>query len=433
MNKWRLCLLLLLLFSCKEQVDETYLTPEKATQYFSEIKEICDRDNGKLWGENLYGPLMFIDRQSRKITANQPDKEGQLKYKDGIYTGLYPRERIISNSIVHFGGTPFATAALPNTEDTFRIKTRAIHGLFHGLQEADGIQPSFFNIKSMDEKESRFWLKLEWKALRKAIETQGKERQSAIRDALIFRYTSNELFLRNNPEGKKFENQEGLGTFTYTLLSTESHEEFKKRILENLNRVYSFRSYSRSYGYIHGALYSTLLYEKGFDFKTITSDTIYLGMAVKELYHIELPEICRDVAGSISMNYDVDAIVKEEETRLAEIKESLHKQISKFTEKPVVLLELESPAFDFEPEDIHPLDTLGTLYNSIRVSDNWGKLNVEKSGCLMSNDLKFLRISARGLKSDKNHITGEGWTLMLNNEIELTRVNDNYIISNHRP
>ena len=31
---------------------------------------------------------MFVDRTSRRIIANQPDNEGLLKGKDGIYTGF---------------------------------------------------------------------------------------------------------------------------------------------------------------------------------------------------------------------------------------------------------------------------------------------------------------------------------------------------------
>jgi len=38
------------------------------------------------------------------------------------------------------------------------------------------------------------------------------------------------------------------------------------------------------------------------------------------------------VAGSLAVNYDIDAINKEEEKRDADIKESIHSQISIFTE-----------------------------------------------------------------------------------------------------
>jgi len=383
MKKWISFLLLLFLISCKEKTAETYFTTEKAFQYFNSIEEICNRDNGKLWGKNLYGPIMFVERTSRKITTNTSDNEGLLKNKDKIFTGFYPKELILSNAPVKYGGSQFAMTPLPIEEDEYRIKTRAIHGLFHRYQETRGIRPALFNVSNMDDKEARLWIKLEWKALKKAINSSDDERQLAIRDALIFRGSNRELYNKYATMANRFETYEGLATFTYTLLCTNNPQEFKTRLFENLDRLYGMQSYSRSYGFIHGALYASLLYDKGFDFKIIDTDNFDLGNAVKEMYNVELPVICRDVAGSLALSYDIDVINKEEEKRLADIKESVHKRISTFTEKPVVFLELESPYFDFEPENVQPLDTLGTLYSSMRVSDNWGKLTVDEGGCLV--------------------------------------------------
>src|SRR5664280_196693 len=428
MNKWIIFPLFLLLISCKGKNTETYFTPEKASRYFKEIEEICNRDSGKLWGQNLYGPIMFVERVTRRIVANQHDNEGLLKSKEGVYAGVYPKELILSNAPVKFGGLQFAMVPLPEEEVDYRLKTRAIHSLFHRFQENKGIIPSPYNTINMDEKEARLWIKLEWKALRKAINSQGEDRQLALRDALIFRGSNRELYHKYATDENRFETFEGLATFTYTLLCTNSPEEFKSRLFENLDRIYAMQSYARSYGIIHGALYASLLYDKGYDLKKINTDNFDLGNAVKELYHIDLPSICRDVAGSLAVNYEIEAINKEEEKRDADIKESIHRQISTFTEKPVVFLELESPYFDFEPEDIHPLDTLGTLYNSIRVSDNWGKLTVDKVGCLVSNNFKFLRITAKSFKADKNHISGDGWHLILNSEWELVPVDQNYFV-----
>ncbi len=433
MNKWIIFPLFLLLISCKGKNTETYFTPEKASRYFKEIEEICNRDSGKLWGQNLYGPIMFVERVTRRIVANQHDNEGLLKSKEGVYAGVYPKELILSNAPVKFGGLQFAMVPLPEEEVDYRLKTRAIHSLFHRFQENKGIIPSPYNTINMDEKEARLWIKLEWKALRKAINSQGEDRQLALRDALIFRGSNRELYHKYATDENRFETFEGLATFTYTLLCTNSPEEFKSRLFENLDRIYAMQSYARSYGIIHGALYASLLYDKGYDLKKINTDNFDLGNAVKELYHIDLPSICRDVAGSLAVNYEIEAINKEEEKRDADIKESIHRQISTFTEKPVVFLELESPYFDFEPEDIHPLDTLGTLYNSIRVSDNWGKLTVDKGGCLVSNNLKFIRITAKAFKADKNHISGEGWHLILNNDWELVPVDQNYFVRKLMP
>ena len=428
MKKWIFFAIFLPLIGCKTPPPDTYFTPEKATQYFREIKEICDKDDGKLWGQNLYGPLMFVDRSTRTIVSNKPDKEGLLKERGGVYTGVYPKELLINNAPVTFGGTHFAMAPLPSSEDPYRIRIRAIHSLFHMFQEKEGFASKGFNTSNMDEREARLWIKLEWKALRKAINSTGEEQLLAIRDALIFRGANRELYHKYATDENRFETYEGLSTFTYTLLCSKSPAEFKSRLFEFLDRIYSMQSYTRSYGFIHGALYATLLYDKGFDFTTIKTGDVDLGEKVKDLYGIELPAICRDVAGSLAVNYNIDEINREEEKRLTDIKENIDRQISTFTERPVVFVELESPYFDFEPEDIHSLDTLGTLYHALRVSDNWGKLTVERGGCLVANNYRYLRITARGFKVDKNRITGDGWHLILNDDWELVPVDQNYFI-----
>ena len=45
--------------------------------WFEEIKNSCDKDNGNLWGINLYAPLLCIDSE-RNIWSNQADKENNL-------------------------------------------------------------------------------------------------------------------------------------------------------------------------------------------------------------------------------------------------------------------------------------------------------------------------------------------------------------------
>jgi hypothetical protein len=433
MSKWLFILAPLFIFSCKEEVADTWFTPEKANYYISRITELCNRDSGKLWGRNLDGPLLFIDRPTRKIFTNQPVNISFLKLRDGIYSGILPKEEVISRNIIELGGTTFSTVRLPVEEDEYRVTSRAIRNLFHLYQRNIGIIPSGYDTRNKDDKESRLWLKLEWKALEKAIISKEQEREQAIRDALIFRGTGREINPKHITDENRFENYEGLATFTSILLSTNTSEECVAKLLEYLKRIYSVQSYGRSYGSIHGALYSYLLYEKSFDFRIIRSDTLDLAEEVRKLYSIELPEICRDVAGSLSFGYNVEDLYKEEEKRLNDIKESVHKLTSTFTEKPVVFIELASPYFDFEPEDIHILDTLGTLYNTIHVSDNWGKLTVDDGGCLISANLKYLRVTARGYKAEKNHISGDGWQLVLNDNWQLIRVEQNYFLRQLMP
>jgi hypothetical protein len=433
MKKWIYFVAVLFFASCKKENVTIYFTPEKAGKYFSEVEKFCNKDNARLWGKNLYGPIMFIDRPTRKIFANQPDKEGNLKGKDGVFTGVYPKELIINNRDIAFGGTIFAMAPLPGKESSTEIIYRAIHSLFHCYQKAKNLEPGNLNTRHMDEKNGRLWLKLEWRALRNAINSEGDLRQQAIRDALIFRGARREL----NPQfinvENKFEDYEGLATLTFITFCADTAGETERRLTENLDRYYKYQSYGRNYGFIHGALYGYLAQAKGFDFSIINSDSVDLANVVRNLYNIQLPAICRDVAGSIALSYDIESIYKEEDQRLTDIKERIHKEISVFTEKPVVYLELESPYFDFEPEDIRSLDTLGTVYRAIRVSDNWGKLTVDAGGCLVSYNLKFLRITAKNFKDSKNHLYGDGWHLMLNSDWEIVKVEQNYFIRKLMP
>jgi len=433
MKKWIFFLFVVFLPGCRSEEQNSYLSPEKAIDYFRKIEETCNNDNGKLWGSNLYGPIMFVDRETRKIIANQPDNEGILKEKDGIYTGFYPKELIIYNTAVNFGGKLFGMAPLPVEENEFRLITRAIHSLFHRFQDSIGYKSSGYNTGNMDEKNARLWIKLEWKALRKAIESEGPDQQVAIRDALIFRGACHELYPNFATDMIRFENYEGLATFTHLMLATNSPGEYKTRLLENLDRIYSFVSYSRSYGSIHGALYATLLYQKGFNFTSIRSEDVDLGEIVREINGITLPSVCRDVAGSLAFNYDIEIIKEEETKREAEINARIDRIVSTYTDKPVVYIELVSPYFDFEPEDIRPLGSHGTLYNKIRISDNWGKLTVDKEGCLVSNNLKYLRITSRGFKANKNRFEGEGWHLILNNDWQMVQVGENYFVRKLAP
>ena len=433
MKKGQVFLLLIIIAGCARDEATSYFTPEKALNYFREVEADCNRDAGKLWGKNIFGPVMYVDRNSRKIFANKPDKEGLLKLKDGVYQGDYPRELIVNNSDVVFGGTLFAMVPIPRRDDGYRIKTMSIRSLFHCFQRVENFGIPRFNTRHMDEKPARLLLKLEWRALRKAILKEGDEREQAIRDALVFRGARREQYTSKITDENKFENYEGLPTLTYMLLCNNSVVAARDSLVRNLDNMYGVESYSRLYGFVHGALYGYLALQKGFDMKEIKSDTVDLAGIVKRVYDIRLPDLCRDVAGSLALGYDVESIYKEESERLAHLKDRNRRLLSTFTERPVVYLELESPYFDFEPADIRTLDTLGTIYDAIRISDNWGKLTVEKGGCLVSSNLKFTRITAKNFKEAKNHFYGDGWHLILNSDWQVVRIEDNYFVRKLMP
>lgn len=419
---------LFLMAGCRQESVDSYFTAEKASYHFREMEKKCNLDNGSLWGKNLYGPVMIVDRTTRKIYANKPDSLGLLKEKDGIYTGLYPKELITMYAPAIYGGTQYAMVPVANESDEKDMSSWMIHVLFHCLQISEGGSHTIFNQPNMDDDEARLWTKLEWKALRKALNSTGQEKKNAIRDALVFRGTNREFYCRYADASNHFETYEGLASFTDFKFTHPSSEAFRKHISEFADVIYKRSSYTSTYGHLTGALYATLLDDEGYDFSTLRSWHADLGNIVREVYEIELPEICRDVAGSLALCYDLPLIIDEEKERNKSIQERLHELTYAFTDRAVVFLELEDPTYDFEPEDMQPVDTLGTLYYKMRVSDNWGKLSVSKGGCLVSENFKYLRITAKGLRTDKNHIQGEGWSLLLKPGWQLLKVNNNYFM-----
>lgn len=414
---------------CKEEDTGSYMTNEKAAAYFNYADSICSLERSMIWGENLSAPLMFINRDTREIFASAPDKEGILKARDGIYVGSYPRDMMVSPvAAVEIGGTLFGAVRLPGREDEFRIQTLMVHALFHRFQKARGIYTPNYQTSHLSERTARLWVKMEWKALQRAIRTSGEIRTQAIRDALVFRSARREMYPGFENEENHFEIYEGLTTFTYHYICIPDYDEYVKELLNYYENIYAYRSYTHSWGFASGSLYAHLLYEAGFDFSAISDPDTDLGGIAGELYSIELPEISRDIAGSLAFNYDIDLVNREETEREISISEGLRKRVSKYIDRPVVFLELQSPNFNFEPDDMDPVDTLGIIYNTLRVTDNWGRIAVDEGGCLVSPNFDFIRVPARNIIAERNHITGEGWQIFLNDSWEIVEVDENYYL-----
>jgi len=428
MKRWIIIIPLIILCSCHKKVGLSYLTTDVIKKYFDTIQIVCDSDNGSLWGENLYGPILFIDNRTRNIYSNVQDRKGVLKWKDGIYTGVYPKERLIVASGIEFGGTRFAMVPMPNEENNYRITSRSIHSLFHCYQARHNIGTDRYSVSHMNDESSRLMLKLEWKALMNAIKSSGSERDQAIHDALIFRGARRELYPDGIRDENEFECMEGLATFTYMWLCTKSKDEFNSKLVDYLERIYRNPSYPLSYGFVHGALYAALLKDKDFNFSSINRVDFDLAAATAKLYNIKLPETYHDVAGSLAMSYDLPSIKAEEKEIKKKIGDYTNKIVNDYTGKPNVKIILESPNFSFEADDIFSLDTLGTFYRKLKVSDNWGQLTVDEGGALIAPDLKTLWINASEVNTGRGRISGDGWRLHLNEGWHLVETGESFLV-----
>src|SRR5262245_24077334 len=169
-------LLLFVLLGVATSAD-AQVQPQLARRYFEEATKLCERDAGRLWGVSLCGPMVIFDQATGTRATSQPEPEGPL-----------PRFSGFADGPVLWGGVRWfcwPLYMLPEKDADTRQQIM-LHGLFHRIQPELGFVASDGFNEHLDTLEGRVWMQLEWRALRRAVESRGRYRAEAIADALAF-------------------------------------------------------------------------------------------------------------------------------------------------------------------------------------------------------------------------------------------------------
>jgi hypothetical protein len=78
---------------------------------------------------------------------------------------------------------------------------------------------------------------------------------------------------------------------------------------------------------------------------------------------------------------------------------------------PVLTLPLSKFQMSFNPSQLVPLESVGTVYPTLTVIGPWGKLDVHKAS-LITADFKQVTVAAP-FKVEGTTLTGDGWELHL--------------------
>jgi hypothetical protein len=197
--------LFLLLLLGAATAAEAQVRPELAKRYFEEATKLCERDGGRLWGVSLCGPMVIVDRATGTRATSQPEPEGQPLRFGGLVDGP-----VSWGGLRWFG---FPLYMLPENDADVRQQVM-LHGLFHRIQPELGLMTEDGFNEHLDTLEGRVWIQLEWRALRRAVESSGSERAEAIADALAFRRERHRLFPGAADNERRDEIREGLATYT---------------------------------------------------------------------------------------------------------------------------------------------------------------------------------------------------------------------------
>jgi hypothetical protein len=370
------------------QVDQTL-----AAKYFKEAEGLCKRENGKIWGVSLCGPMVIADPMTQSIATNQPIPEAKRPALLGF-----------ANTALDWGGTRWSTFVwqiIPRN-DEYRRGVLILHELFHRVQPQLNLLGPDGSNDHLDTVEGRFWLQLEWRALAKALGTIGDTRAAAVRDALAFRAARHKRFPGSAESERRMEINEGLAQYTGTIAGATLENDAVSSAIAQLQEVVRNETFVRTFPYPSGAAYGILLdsWSPGWPRRVKVTDN--LGDLLARAARISPDSVD---PSSAAMSYGSLALRAAEVKRDADRQALLASLRKRFVEGPVLVLPRPRTS-SFTTAGMTPVPGEGLVYQTFRGSDEWGTVAADVA--LVSNE--SVRLPGPPIFAGQN-VTGDRWTV----------------------
>jgi hypothetical protein len=424
--------ILLLQFCCKshtsEKTEESDVDIEKISTYFIELNRALKKDNGKLWNYRLEGPVMLVEKESRKVFANTQDSKGELLKRGDVYIGILPEEVNISSTAKEWNGTRWTMLVMPVPSEKEERLSALIHESFHRIQPSIGFDSiPTYSCEHLDKKNGRIYLKLELEALKKALSTNNpKEEKEYIKNALLFRQYRHSLFPDSKISENPLELNEGLAEYTGTILCGRNDTELRQYFVSRFDLLYNMPTFVRTYAYFTIPVYGYFMHKQDkhwnlkIDKKTNLTDFLLAFFNQSKVDNIQ------KVVEQISQEYPVETLVHLEEKREEKQKYLTDKYKDVFLSDSVLNIKLINKRISFNPGNLIPMEDYGTIFPTLRLVDIWGILTVD-SGVLINSDWSKVILSKPLLIND-SVISGNGWKIKLNDQWELVKVSSEYTL-----
>jgi len=411
----------LLVFITSAAAQSPSIDTKLAAQYFRQLKQTSDRDAGKTWGLALYGPIMFVDPRTSNVVANQADLEHRLAPQDGLFVGKLPTEINPANTATDWAGVHWTMLMWPVAELRQPRERLLLHECFHRLQEKLGLPARDAVNSHLDTLNGRIWIQMEWRALERALRQTGSARTAAITDALLFRTYRRSLFRDSADNENALELNEGLAEYTGVKLSSADLQETVVRADLILRQARNNPTFARSFAYVSGPAYGTLLDLSGRPWRANLKPTADLGQLLQQQYGIKV-RVSEAAAHAAASSYEGDEIVtietQQEQRRTQQIAEAR----KKFLDGPALILSLSADVnYSYDPNNVVGIDASNTVYPTMRLVDAWGVLTVT-NGAWLERDANGHIVRARvPAPSDLSArpLKGDGWSLELTNGWEV--------------
>jgi hypothetical protein len=372
------------------QVDQ-----QRAQEYFKEVRALCERDGGRLWGVSLCAPMVIGDMRTRTVATSQPAPEGARPQLVGLV-----------NAPIQWGGVTWGAYAWDFlVNDTPRGRRELmLHELFHAIQAQLGLLLPAAAGEHLDFVEGRYWMRLEWRALARALRESGEQRALAIGDALAFRQARRALYPSAVESERAQEITEGLAAYTGTVLAAESAADAIASALDHLTKAETQESFVRTFAYASGPAYGVLLDAFSAGWTRRVRGTDDLATLVMRAVAVQP---ATDVTASAARYAGVELRVLEQQRR-QQRDERVAELRRRFVDGPV----LRTPGAgggSFDARGAVVIPGVGTVYfGAYRFSGEWGTLAAEQ-GVLVESDGGARRVPAPVRRDDLTAV-GNGWT-----------------------
>ena len=381
---------LCLVNSAPAQVDQ-----ERAQAYFKEAATICQRDGGRLWGISLCGPMVFADARTRTLATNQPRP-----------TEEQPRSLGFANSPLEWGGSRWAaymwdfTTALPTPRARREFM---LHELFHRIQPDLKLITLSGQNAHLDAVDGRIWLRLEWRALSRALDQSGEDRKRAVSDAVAFRSARRSQFADAAENERVEEIREGLAQYTGIAATADSRVDAIASTIEHLASAEQNETYLQQ-SYATGTAYGVLLDDASADWRRSVHSDSDLGEML--MAALDVTPVANVIEAS--MRYGGMEIRAEEQAREERRKALLRELQNRFVDGPVLLVP-SGGGGTFNAQGATPVPGAGTVYVlPYRIEGDWGTLEAVE-GVLINDD--GTRRLPGPVRIDGATLTGDGWTV----------------------
>ncbi|MCA4794231.1 hypothetical protein [Myroides odoratimimus] len=395
---------------------------EQANVCFDEFKHAAEQHKS-LWNIDLYGPILLIDSETRTIYANEEDKENKLKPEGGVYIGTLPKNINIANTAIEWEGKRWAMIMLPLSDNVQNRINLLGHESFHRVQPTLGFKLNNTDNNHLDQKEGRVYLRLELEALKQAIQAHSlKERNKHLTAALSFRKYRQSLYNESSTTENNLELNEGIAEFTGLIVSNRTKKETVDYVSKGIDDFFKNSTYIRSFAYHTIPVYGYLLSQQDKEWNKKINTTTNLTDYFIKVWNIQIPNNLESTVNQLKSKYNGAFIIEQEVERDVKIKKIIATYKAQFVENPHFEIKFEKMNISFNPSNLVALEDKGTVYPTMRISDKWGILTVEK-GALMSPNWDRLSIT-NPTKVEENKVFGDGWILELTEHYKVEQNKD---------